>query len=127
MYLYKPGRGPTRPFSANFTLLGPRIEANGFNYGDDTDTCFHQRLAVSVQGTIMCNASVPMAFARMAVMVLVKTVNGTQWKLTEVLGGSSTFMTDKDGSYETSASPGPVRDHNEFERLRLWFENACDV
>ncbi|KAH7706934.1 hypothetical protein AAVH_25830 [Aphelenchoides avenae] len=84
--------------------------------GDDTDTCFHQRLAVNVQGTIMRNESVPMAFARMVVMVLVKTANGTQWKLTEILGGSSTFMTGKDGSYEKSASPEPKRPakHDDF-------------
>ncbi|KAH7719206.1 hypothetical protein AAVH_13364 [Aphelenchoides avenae] len=123
MYLYKPGRRPARPFSDRITMRDHGEVGSGLSYGWDSDTCFHRRLAVNVEGTIMCNESVPMDSARM--VVLVKTKNVTGWHVTVVLEGK-TSVTLTDGSYDLTVSPGPVSDRDEIEGLHLWFANVCE-
>ncbi|KAH7703344.1 hypothetical protein AAVH_29482, partial [Aphelenchoides avenae] len=81
IYLYKPGRRPSRPFSDNITLIGPSGLPEGVSFALGADVCFHRQLAVAVEGTVMCTSSKPMASAHME--LLVQRKNGPGWHVTE--------------------------------------------
>ncbi|KAH7719195.1 hypothetical protein AAVH_13353 [Aphelenchoides avenae] len=123
IYLYKPGRRPSRPFSDNITLIGPSGLPEGVSFALGADVCFHRQLAVAVEGTVMCTSSKPMASAHME--LLVQRKNGPGWHVTEVLDGLSQLMTEKDGSYRKTISPGSVKDRDEIKGLVIWFANTC--
>ncbi|KAH7719194.1 hypothetical protein AAVH_13352 [Aphelenchoides avenae] len=73
MYLYKPGRKPSRPFRYDVMLDSP--DPNGKDQAlvsvEEEDLCFHRRLAARATGRIMCNKTLPMLYSK--VMATVKS------------------------------------------------------
>ncbi|KAH7708897.1 hypothetical protein AAVH_23835 [Aphelenchoides avenae] len=118
MYLYQPGRKPSRQFRYDIMMFGPdpHGEPMALQLALTTDECSHPRRAVDVVGRIMCSESVPMVNAT-AIVVANRTGTGPQ----QIYLG----MTNNDGTYRETAFIGYGTRGYEVLDMVLMFVNTC--
>ncbi|KAH7719193.1 hypothetical protein AAVH_13351 [Aphelenchoides avenae] len=118
VYLYKPGRKPSRPFRYD-VMLEPSGKDPALVPVDDDDTCFHRRLAANANGRLMCNSTTPMVNASLSARI---NISG-HW-FTSVLI-SNKFITDANGTYDVIVWVGDVALRHDIDEIQLMIASTC--